>query len=138
LAAKSWNLPAVGVDWLIESCVTGIKADEAKFRVENQGTSTDLIEALDRIRRNEENFTNSKMNTSSKLQNNNSTFLLAAMNNSKLLGGGVNEVGEKEEEDKNPNDSSLSFHQNDSKKPRLESSINYISKLNDKSNFYLS
>jgi hypothetical protein len=130
-AAKSWNLPAVGVDWLIESCVTGIKADETKFRVENQGTNTDLIEALDRIRRNEENFTNSRVNTSSKLHNNSSTFLLAAMNNSKLLGGG----GENKEEDdfNNPNDSSLSFNQNDSKKPRLETSMNNKSKFNDKS-----
>jgi hypothetical protein len=136
LAAKSWNLPAVGIDWLIESCVTGIKADEAKFTIENQGSNTDFIEALDRIRRNEENFTNSKMNTSSKI-NNNSTFLLAGMNSSKLLGR-ISRGGENEDDDyNNQNDSSLSFHQNDSKKPRLETSINNKSKFNDKSNLFI-
>ncbi len=137
-AAKSWNLPAVSLDWVIECCVAGMKADESKFAIENYQSSSDLIEALGRIRRNEENLTNSKMNSSTnsvaKVDHNSSSLMMARMhmnfnesvvddknasvagNKSRLLDANQDD---QDQENNNHNDSSLSIH-NVSKKPRME------------------
>ena len=44
IAAKSWNLPSVGSEWVIDSCVTGIKADEKKYSIENKINLQELID----------------------------------------------------------------------------------------------
>ena len=52
----------VGIGWLIESCVFGVKADERRYKFENQESGNEdhgLIEALDRLRRiNEQKWIN--------------------------------------------------------------------------------
>lgn len=99
IAAKTWNLPIVCAEWVIECCVTGMKADEKKYSVENQELiHKDLVEALAKIRQQNENMcTNSSYNSKP----------------SKSINFSTNEP------EYNHNDSSLSMH-NESKKPRLD------------------
>ena len=146
-AAKSWNLPVVSPEWLIECCVTGIKADEKKYNIDNKYSYTDLIEFVAKMRKNEENQpTNSSYgpstNGSSKKacdnQSNDSTladFLNSSKNNySKTADKPASNAEDQEtqlpdhdaieeREPVNTNDLSLSFH-NESKKPRLDNSTN--------------
>ncbi|CAF0961216.1 unnamed protein product [Brachionus calyciflorus] len=105
IAAKTWNMPVVCAEWVIECCVTGMKADENKYSVENQKSiQNDLIEALSKIRRqNEDMCTNSSYNSKA-----NNTC-------SKSMNVSVNDF----QNEHNPNDSSLTCH-NESKKPRLD------------------
>lgn len=50
-AAKSWGLPIVCLEWLVETCVVGAKSDESKYSIENSGLfEKDLIESLSKIR----------------------------------------------------------------------------------------
>ena len=53
LAAVTWRMPVVGVDWLIDCCVTGSKASEEKYSVEAPRDMGELIRALAAIRQNE-------------------------------------------------------------------------------------
>jgi hypothetical protein len=63
-AARNWKMPIVFPEWAVESCVTGMKAEESKYSVESgvNTHSTQLIEALSKIRINCDDtgmFTNS-------------------------------------------------------------------------------
>ncbi len=49
----TWRMPVVGVDWLIDCCVTGNKAVEEKYSIETPRDMKELIKALDAIRQNE-------------------------------------------------------------------------------------
>lgn len=51
-AAKNWKIPAVTIEWLIDSCVSGIKADESKYSIDLNNKNDEFIKNLDRIRRN--------------------------------------------------------------------------------------
>jgi hypothetical protein len=51
-AAKSWGLPVVCPEWLVESCVGGTRAEEQKYTIDNTPLyQRELMEAVDKIRR---------------------------------------------------------------------------------------
>ncbi len=51
VAAKSWGLPVVCPEWLVESCVAGGKAEESKYTIENTPLyQRELMEAIAKIR----------------------------------------------------------------------------------------
>ncbi len=52
LAAKSWNLPVLSVEWLVESCVLGVRAAETEFYIENEPPfdTQQFIANLDKVR----------------------------------------------------------------------------------------
>ena len=58
VAARSWNLPVVGVEWLVETCVLGQRAPEAEFFIENDPPfdTRQFIDNLDRVRRNDDSY----------------------------------------------------------------------------------
>lgn len=142
-AAKSWKKPIVTPEWLVDCCITGIKADEAKYFIENQYSYKDLMENVAKVRKNEENLTNSSYgggtNPSSNkaaVETTNDSCLAEYLNSSKnvfderpkekLVQKKLSETLQNEEtinenEPANKNDLSLSFH-NESKKPRLDES----------------
>lgn len=110
IAAKSWNLPVVCAEWIVECCVMGMKADESKYCTENQELiQKDLVEALAKIRKqNEEMCTNSSYGNTTKANNVSMSRSMLASNRQDLSMA-----------EHNPNDSSLTCH-NESKKPRLD------------------
>lgn len=127
IAAKSWHMPIVGSDWVIDCCVTGNKADEEKYSIDNQRDPRELIKALAAIRQTEANETNMST-TSYGMGKGNET---AVGDNATLVGDSKTipmpesflEVPEVQEnaEPQNHNDSSLTAH-NDSKRIRLDRS----------------
>ena len=127
-AAKTWKKPVVTPEWLVECCITGIKADEEKYLIESKYSYNDLIQFSAKVRKNEPTQTNSSFggggggggnnNSLSKRDITNESTLSEYLNNSNShRGSGKNE----EEYQTNSNDLSLSFH-NESKKPRLDHS----------------
>ena len=125
IAAKSWNLPIVIAEWLAECCVTGMKADENKYIVGSQANLSDLIEALNNIRRNEEiSSTNGSSATSSKMKENDSTLLLMNGGNFSRFGGKIERKLEDEDEDVNDDDDincdDVISYPSETKKPRLD------------------
>lgn len=108
-ASIKWNIPAVRVEWLLESVATGFKADESKYMIQDENFKTsEFIESLNRIR--------------------NSHLLNTQLTNDEY-------VEQQHEDDvptmrldasetqlnaQNGNDSSLSMSVTESKKPRLE------------------
>ena len=115
IAAKSWNLPAVGYEWVIDSCVTGNKGDETKYAIEKEIDNKELIDALALIRKSNETLKS------------NSSFANASITNRSMTASNVNNsskrLSKKNDKDSSNmsglNDSSLSYP-NESKRQRLE------------------
>ena len=142
-AAKSWKKPVVTPEWLVECCITGIKADEAKYLIENNYSYNDLIAFAAKVRKNEPTQTNSSFgsgavggtnNLSRRNLNNDSTLAeyLNSSNNHRESGNNQEEG----DETTHSMDLSLSF-QNDSKKPRLDHSTTKKDSIGKKINFFL-
>ena len=54
-AAVTWNIPVVCVEWLIDTCVSGTKADERKYSFENTPFyQKELYDAVTKIRQSED------------------------------------------------------------------------------------
>ena len=122
IAAKSWGLPIVSAEWVVECCVTGMRAEEKKYSVENQANGyRDLIEGLAKVRRNEETSSTSSTCASSKPGNENDSTLLLMMNARNLSRMEKNESKVEEAEMEHQEDTSLSYP-SETKKPRLENS----------------
>jgi hypothetical protein len=51
-ASKTWKILDVSIDWLIDSCVRGVKADENKYSIVSGNNYEEFIQYLDKIRRN--------------------------------------------------------------------------------------
>jgi hypothetical protein len=116
-AAKSWKLPIVCPEWLVESCAVGVKADEAKFELtETKKTFADLIEALNRMRKSDDNTQSSCSDSARPPSSANKT---ASSETSFAQFCHNQDNGDELPDQANPNDLSLSFH-NESKKPRLD------------------
>ncbi len=49
--AKAKNIPTVAVEWLVDSCVSGVKANENEYLIDSGNKYEDLKKKLDRIRR---------------------------------------------------------------------------------------
>ncbi len=79
VAAKSWGLPVVCPEWLVETCVTGSRTEESKYSIENTPLyQRELIEALAKIRQtNEEMSTNNSSYRSNRFFFFNYTFIYA-------------------------------------------------------------
>lgn len=116
-AAKSWRIPIVYPEWVIECCVTGVLVEESKFCVQsghNAAVATQLIDVLGRIR------------TNAADECANSTTVSGA--DAEQSGGYRDVTVDKSDETSvlsnlqksGLNDSSLSASKNEAKKPRLD------------------
>jgi hypothetical protein len=125
VAAKTWGLPVLCPEWLVETCVSGDKADEKKYSIENQSVhSKSLIEALAKIRRSEDIFTNSSYGGgvgggTYQSNANSSRMNVEQLDNQNMPEMEVSKNNDMSMKD-NHNDSSLSYYSTDSKKARLE------------------
>jgi hypothetical protein len=134
-AAKTWKKPVVTPEWLVECCITGIKAVEEKYLIENQYNHSDLMEFAAKVRKNEQSQTNTSYGGTSnsnkkEMEISNDSTLAEYLNSSSNRAHEKNQDVTLEE----PHDLSLSFH-NESKKPRLDNSTTnkeYIGNLKKK------
>lgn len=113
-AAKAWKVPIVYPEWVVECCVTGIRADEEKFSVENGHNAlaaTQLLQILDRIRTNADEAEES----------NTTTVAEDYRDQTGVSSGGDLSMAQSKHKC-GLNDSSLSASKSESKKPRLEES----------------
>lgn len=123
VAAKSWHMPIVGVDWIIECCVTGNRAPEDKFSITSARDKTELIKALASIRELESDSTYAAS------ENCKASFSNTHTEETTLNIQPFEEVSnEATNETKNANNSSLTCP-NESKKPRLDKSKSKAIKL---------
>jgi hypothetical protein len=51
-ASKNCKIPAVSLEWLVDSCANGMKADENKYLIESGNNYQEFIQNSDKIRRN--------------------------------------------------------------------------------------
>ncbi len=112
-AAKDWNIPAVAVEWLVESCVYGVKADERKYTIDSQASYEDFVVTVDKMRRNlldndESNDTAGTMHTST----------LIEIREFYAKTPKLNADNQNNESKRSPKDSG-SINRSESKKPRL-------------------
>ena len=121
IAAKSWQLPIVCVEWLVECCVTGMKANEKTYSFDNQRDMKELIKNLASIRRKDESYLSNSYNDS----DNKASYGLVKNNNNKQPDVNTSHSMTSKHGcatvEQNLNDSSFTSH-NESKKPRLEKS----------------
>ncbi len=125
-AAKDWRIPTVCVEWLVESCVYGVKADEAKHSIDTMQTSyVDFIQTLDKIRRNL--FNTDDADNTSDTQHNYKDDMSTLMEVRELYfqTPNVNKMTTSvhNESKRSPNDSNPIKH-SESKKPRLSDDNN--------------
>jgi hypothetical protein len=51
-ASKNFKIPAVSLEWLVDSCVNEMKAGENNYLIESGNNYQEFIQNLDKIRRN--------------------------------------------------------------------------------------
>ena len=117
-ASKQWKIPAVSVEWLIDSCVSGVKADEKKYLIESDNKYEDFIQNLDIIRRNI-NDNQTVTAATSMIEYNKSTTIVQQDDGGSPVKGSENDDFESPKSIYKGNDSSL-LNDSVSKKPRLD------------------
>ena len=139
-AAKSWRIPILSPEWLVDCCITGIKAEENKYLLDHDYNYQDLFDFAAKCRKNLETLTASSYGVGTNpsasrrdIETTNDSCLAQYLNSSKNIydenlkvkvGSKAIDNQDKENPDENEpvnsHDLSLSFH-NEPKKPRLES-----------------
>jgi hypothetical protein len=114
-ASKTWKIPAVSIEWLIDSCVSGVKADENKYSIASGNKYEEFIQNLDKIRR---NMAFSQQNQTT-INEDRSLTTTIVNTDSPLVNDGNETVEFESPKNNNANNSSLLSY-SASKKPRLD------------------
>ncbi len=117
VAAKSWNLPIVSMEWVVGCCAAGSRIPEEHYSIEKQHVNrAELIENLAAMRRYRDEQSTTFNTTARRSLNRTNTNNTTLNNNEKSLD---ETVPVDNQDQKNMNDSSLSYP-NETKKPRLD------------------
>ncbi len=119
-ASKTWKIPAVSLEWLVDSCVSGMKADEKKYLIESGNNYQEFIQNLDKIRRNLSDSQQNQSDLVSTIKNDEMTTTILVNENKSDNDMTVDYESPKINQQQQAANNSSLLNDSVSKKPRLE------------------